>query len=685
MIILTNIKDKAMTVLHRIGPAIMPVVAILPIAGLMLGIGTGMTQETVLNALPFLENSFWTSISSFMIAFGNLIIGNLSVLFAISIAVVMSGNKGIAGLSAFIGYITATLTISTFGNITIDSISENSSKYTSVLGIPTLNTGVLTGVVIGIITFNLYKRYKDVSFPTVIQFFQGEKFIPIISALAGIATGLVFLVIWPPIQNGLDWFSSTIVESQFRFLTVFLYGAIARLVQAFGLHHFIWTIFNFQVGSWVNSAGEVLHGDLPIFFAQMSEGFRPMTAGGFITGTYIAGVFGAPAIAYAFYKEAKKKNRKKVAGLLISVALTSILTGITEPIEFAFLFISPLLWVVWSVYCGLGYAVTDLLNIRVGTSLAGNVLDFFLYGVIPDTTNWWLLIPVGLVFSISIFFVFRFFIRKFDIKTPGREEVVEQEELSYSDGSIAAGVLNYLGGKSNITNVTNCVTRVRATVTDMKNVQVDRFKELGAMATMKVGKNNLQIVFGAESAKIANQINDILEGKEPLSENNSETISETNYDPSASSSNISLRSPATGKYLELSEVPDVVFSEGMMGDGFAIQITDKKITSPINGVITSIFPTNHAICLTDESGLEILLHIGLETVNLNGQGFNIKVEENQTVSIGDVLMEIDIDAILKNDYSLISPIIFLNRKIKTISGFGEDLKVGESEIDITFL
>ena len=198
MIILTNIKDKAMTVLHRIGPAIMPVVAILPIAGLMLGIGTGMTQETVLNALPFLENSFWTSISSFMIAFGNLIIGNLSVLFAISIAVVMSGNKGIAGLSAFIGYITATLTISTFGNITIDSVSENSSKYTSVLGIPTLNTGVLTGVVIGIITFNLYKRYKDVSFPTVIQFFQGEKFIPIISALAGIATGLVFLVIQIP-------------------------------------------------------------------------------------------------------------------------------------------------------------------------------------------------------------------------------------------------------------------------------------------------------------------------------------------------------------------------------------------------------------------------------------------------------------------------------------------------------
>lgn len=648
---------------QKVGPAIMPVIAVLPIAGFLLGIGSALQQTAMISALPFLGNDVVQHFAVLINSIGNLILGNLGLFFAVGIAMNLSGKKGMAAFSAVLAFLTMHKTIEIVLGIDAEVLAS-SNAYATVLGINTLQTGVFGGLVVGIVVYLLYKKFHEVQFPQALSFFQGERFIPIISTLVAIILGLLMILIWPPIQGVFDAFTDWLINTPYRFLAVFMYGFVMRLVQAFGLQHLIYPFFYFQMGSYTTAAGAVVTGESSIFFAQMADGV-PITVGGFMTGSYVNSIM-CCAVALAIYHEAKPARKKYVKGIMLGAAITVAFTGVSEPIEFAYLLISPFLWFVNSVMVGLGYAVTDLLQIRLGTGLAGNIIDYVLYGIIPQANNFLLLIPVGAAFFAAQYFLFRFFIRKFNIKTPGREDeaIEEVDQKAISGSNMAVKMLEYFGGKENIITLENCFTRVRVTLKDRSIVQKDKFKALGAQGVVEPGENGVQVIFGPASEKIVGNMKKVMSGEMVVEEEIELVDVEKNEQLLLQKE--PFVAPLSGNLVTLDKVNDSVFSQKMMGEGFAVEPNEGLVVSPVNGKIITIFPTKHAIGITSDLGKEIIVHMGLDTVELNGEGFNVLVKEGDIVEVGDNLAKMDLDFIKKNAKDTIVPIVITNMQGKSI-------------------
>lgn len=400
-------------VLQKVGKALMLPVAILPAAGILLGVGNALRNPDLIARIPVLGTGAVSIVSSVMEQAGGIVFDNLSLLFAVGVAIGLAGGDGVAGLAAIVGYFVINVTMKVIMNVTPDMVETNFA-YASVQGVPTLQTGVFGGIIIGITAAVLYKRFFKIEMPSYLGFFAGKRFVPIITAVSSLLIGIVMVFIWPPIQSGLNAFSHSLIDSN-RALAAFIFGICERAVIPFGLHHIFYAPFWFEFGEYVSKAGDLVRGDQKIFFAQLKDGVE-LTAGTFMTGKYPFMMFGLPAAALAIYHEARPENKKLVAGLMGSAALTSFLTGITEPLEFSFLFVAPLLFAVHVLFAGLSFLTMHLLGVKIGMTFSGGVIDYLLFGVLQNRTLYWLVIPVGLVLALIYYFGFRFAIRTFNLR-----------------------------------------------------------------------------------------------------------------------------------------------------------------------------------------------------------------------------------------------------------------------------
>lgn len=666
-------RKKLFGQLQRIGKALMLPVAILPAAGLLLAIGTAIQGEALQHYLPFIQNGGVQNVAKLMTAAGSIIFENLPMIFALGVAIGLAGGDGVAAIAAFVGYIIMNKTMGDFLQVTPKNVTDPASGYASILGIPTLQTGVFGGIIIGALAAWCYNKFYNINLPSYLGFFAGKRFVPIMMATTSFILAFPMALIWPTIQSGLNAFSTGLLDSNTG-VAVFLFGFIKRLLIPFGLHHIFHAPFWFEFGSWKNAAGEIIHGDQRIFIEQIREGAH-LTAGKFMQGEFPVMMFGLPAAALAIYHTAKPENKKVVAGLMGSAALTSFLTGITEPLEFSFLFVAPLLFFIHAVLDGLSFLTLYLLDVHLGYTFSGGFIDYVLLGVLPNKTQWWLVIPVGLVYAVIYYFVFRFLIVKLKYKTPGREDK-QSQAVTASATELPYAVLEAMGGKANIKHLDACITRLRVEVNDKSKVDVPGLKDLGASGVLEVG-NNMQAIFGPKSDQIKHEMQQIMNGQvvenpTTMEDDKDETVVVAEDKSATSELSHIVHAPLTGKVTPLSEVPDQVFSEKMMGDGIAIKPSQGEVRAPFNGKIQMIFPTKHAIGLVSDSGLELLIHIGLDTVKLNGEGFTLHVEEGQEVKQGDLLINFDLDYIRNHAKSDITPIIVTQGNITNL-----DFKQGE--------
>ncbi len=665
---------KLFGILQQVGKALMLPVAILPAAGLLLAFGNALQNIQLLERMPLLNTAWLQMVARVMEQSGGIVFTNLPLLFAVGVAVGLSGGDGVAGLAAIIGYLTMNVTMGTIANVTIELVDANPA-YTNMLGVPTLSTGVFGGIIVGVLASYLYKKYYNIKLPSYLGFFAGKRFIPIITAISALLLGIIMTFVWPPIQNGLNLFSHGMIGSN-RTIAVFIFGLIERALIPFGLHHIFYNPFWFEFGEYVNKAGELIRGDQRIFFEQLKDNV-PFTAGAFMTGKFPFMMFGLPAAALAMYHEADAKKKKYVAGIMMSAALTSFLTGITEPIEFTFLFVAPLLFAVHALFAGLSFMTMHLLDVRIGMTFSGGMIDYLLLGVLPNRTAWWLVILIGLMFSVIYYFGFRYAIRRWNIKTPGREDDEEVADFVEVE-DLAIKVLQALGDKENISRLDACITRLRISVKDIKKVNKVSLKSLGASGVLIIG-DNVQAIFGPKSDQLKLQIENAIKGEAPTVVDN--FINDVNCNINNERTDDFVM-PMEGKIIELEDVPDEVFSTKMMGEGFAIEPSNGEVVSPVDGKIAILFSTRHAIGIVAESGLEVIIHCGIDTVNLNGRGFETFVKQGEYVKAGQLILSVNLDEVKNQGKSIITPIIFPNLsedKILSIKA-GTEVKIGEENI-----
>ncbi|WP_223593097.1 N-acetylglucosamine-specific PTS transporter subunit IIBC [Neobacillus bataviensis] len=602
--------------LQRIGKALMLPIAVLPAAGLLLRFG----QPDLLN-IPFIANA------------GNAIFANLALIFAIGVAIGFSkDNNGAAALSGAIGYL-----VLTEGTKAIDK---------------NINMGVLGGILAGIIAGLLYNRYRDIKLPEWLGFFSGRRFVPIITSVAMVILAGLCGFIWPPIQDAINGLGNWIIG--LGAIGSGIFGFLNRLLIPLGLHHVLNSLFWFQFGEYAGKTGDIAR-----FFAGDPN------AGGYMTGFFPVMMFGLPAAGLAMVAAAKPEKRKATLGMFIGVALTSFLTGITEPIEFSFMFIAPLLYGVHAVLTGLSFVITSMLGIRDGFTFSAGAIDYALNFNIAEKPL--LLLVVGLVYAVIYFVIFYSLIKAFNIKTPGREDDVESLESVTPETAVGANkyetmayhFINDIGGRENITAIDNCTTRLRLNIKDMDRVKDSALKTHGAKGIMKLNKTNLQIVVGTEVEFVADAMKRInTTGVNPvLAYETAEPVESDGLSPLSDKDFVM---PIEGEIIPITEVPDQVFSQKMMGDGFGIVPSKGTVVSPVDGEIMNVFPTKHAIGIKSNQGYEILIHIGLDTVNLKGEGFTILVEEGQKVTKGQEILKFDLEFLKKSVPSVVTPVIFTN-------------------------
>ena len=673
--------------LQRIGKALMLPVALLPAAGILLAFGNAMHNEQLVQLAPWLENGFFVMLSGIMESAGQVIFDNLPLLFAIGTALGLAGGDGVAGLAALVGYLIMNATIGKFMGITIDDIfsyaegaktlgqSAKEPAHALILGIPTLQTGVFGGIIMGAVAAWCYNKFYNINMPAFLGFFAGKRFVPIITSVMAIIVGAALAVIWPPVQNGLNGLSEFLLNKNLV-LTTFIFGIIERALIPFGLHHIFYAPFWFEFGNYTNAAGNLVRGDQSIWMAQMKDGV-PFTAGMFTTGKYPFMMFGLPAAAFAIYRQARPERKKVVGGLMLSAALTSFLTGITEPLEFSFLFVAPILYGIHVLLAGTSFLVMHLLHVKIGMTFSGGFIDYTLFGLLNwDRTNALLVIPVGLVYAVVYYFLFTFAIKKFNLKTPGRE-VEETVSKSSETAELPFHVLDAMGGKENIKHLDACITRLRVEVNDKSKVDVAELKALGAAGVLEVG-NNMQAIFGPKSDQIKHDMARIISGEITRPEQTTVTEEVESVNPETQVENVvgnanQIFAPITGEVVDLASVPDQVFSQKLMGDGVAIIPSVGEVVAPFDGVVKMDFPTKHAIGLENENGLEVLIHFGLETVGLKGEGFEMLVKPGDTIHKGQPLLKVDLDYIRAHAESDITPIIFTNLNNQMI----HDVKFGQ--------
>ncbi|HGH0810747.1 TPA: glucose-specific PTS transporter subunit IIBC [Staphylococcus pseudintermedius] len=654
--------------LQRVGKALMLPVAILPAAGILLALGNAMHNEQLVSLAPWLKHEVFVILSTIMESAGQVVFDNLPLLFAVGTALGLAGGDGVAALAALVGYLIMNATIGKVMHISIDQIfsfadgaktlsqANKLPQHALILGIPTLQTGVFGGIIMGALAAWCYNKFYNITLPQFLGFFAGKRFVPIVTSLAAIVTGVVLAFVWPPIQEGLNDLSNFLLNKNLV-LTTFIFGIIERSLIPFGLHHIFYAPFWFEFGSYVNQAGEVVRGDQRIWMAQMKDGVE-FTAGAFTTGKYPFMMFGLPAAAYAIYRQARPERKKIVGGLMLSAALTSFLTGITEPLEFSFLFVAPILYVLHVLLAGTSFLVMHLLDVKIGMTFSGGFIDYILYGLLNwDRTHALYVIPVGIVYAIIYYFLFTFVIKHMNLKTPGREdEVAETRDTSVE--RLPFDVLDAMGGKDNVKHLDACITRLRVEVLDKAKVDVNALKELGAAGVLEVG-NNMQAIFGPKSDQIKHDMALIMKGEitSPSQTTVSEEDEAVHIDGSRS---VTIVAPCDGEVIPLSEVPDQVFSGGMMGDGVGFIPRQSEIVAPFHGKVKALFPTKHAIGIESTDGVELLIHIGIDTVKLNGEGFESFVKVGDEVAEGQLLMKVDLEYLQQHAPSIVTPMIVTN-------------------------
>lgn len=675
-------KDKIFGVLQRVGRSFMLPIAILPVAGLFLGIGGSFTNETMLNAYGLMGimgpgtpiNTFLTVLSNA----GDIVFANLPLLFAMGVAIGMAKKeKEVAALSGAIAFLIMHASIGALININGGTEAMLAGSTASVLGITSLQMGVFGGMLVGLGVAALHNRFYKIELPQVLSFFGGTRFVPIISATTYLFVGILMFYIWPHVQSAIYSVGNLVQSSGYA--GTWVYGFMERALIPFGLHHVFYLPFwQTAVGGTAMVGGQLIEGAQNIFFAQLAD---PSTtqfsveATRFMSGKFPLMIFGLPGAALAMYKCAKPEKRKVAGGLLLSAALTAMLTGITEPIEFTFLFVAPVLYVIHSIFAGAAYMLMHMLNVGVGMTFSGGLIDLTLFGILQGNakTHWINIVWIGLIYFAVYYFLFTFLIKKFNFKTPGRDDEEEvklytradvnakkEGQAESQDNQVSAMILKGLGGEENLSDLDCCATRLRVTVKDASKVSESLLRSSGAAGVIIKG-NGIQVIYGPRVTVIKSNLEDFIASgvKVVLAEDVAVETKEEVKEEKVENVCV-IVAPIEGNAISLEEVGDGVFSEGMLGKGVAIEPTIGRAVSPVDGTVSTVFETKHAVGLTSDNGVEVLIHIGLDTVKLNGKHFSTHVKAGDKVKAGDLLVEFDIEKIKEAGYPIVTPIIITN-------------------------
>lgn len=691
-------KDKIFGVLQRVGRSFMLPIALLPVAGLLLGIGSSFTNATTIETYHLgkfiYEGGVLYTILDIMSKTGSAVFDNLALLFAMGVAIGMAKKeKEVAALSGAIAYIVMNTTISALITAKggVEAMAENST--TSVLGITTLQMGVFGGILVGLGVAALHNKFYKTELPQVLSFFGGTRFVPIVSTVTYLIVGIIMFYLWPIVQLGISKLGVLVLNSGYA--GTWIYGILERALIPFGLHHvFYMPFWQTELGGSMMIDGNMVAGAQNIFFAELaskSTEVFSVSATRFMAGKFPFMIFGLPAAAFAMYKTARPEKKKVVGSLLLSAALTSMITGITEPLEFTFLFVAPLMYAVHCVLAGLSYMLMHILNVGVGMTFSGGLIDMTLFGVLQGNakTHWIWIVVVGLIYAVVYYFVFYFMITKMNLKTPGREsDDVEPKLYRRSDVNeakvakvkstdkrasdvVSAMILKGLGGKDNLSDVDCCATRLRVTVNDASKVMDDMLKASGASGVIHKG-NGVQVIYGPKVSVIKSDLEDFIDSPysdDPDSiigtEKASDKIEEKPQTEGAENTEtngktITLYSHMNGTAVKLEDVEDDVFSQKILGEGAAVEPSEGKLYAPCDGKIDSVFDTKHAVNMVSDDGVEILLHIGIDTVKLGGQYFEAHVSDGQEVKKGDLLISFDMDKIKAAGYKVTTPLIIGN-------------------------
>ncbi len=683
-------KDKIFGILQRVGRSFMLPIALLPVAGLLLGIGGSFTNPTTIETYRLgsviYEGGILYTVLDIMSKTGSAVFDNLALLFAMGVAIGMAKKeKEVAALSGAIAYLVMNTAISVLimAKGGVEAMTENST--TSALGITTLQMGVFGGIIVGLGVAALHNRFYRIELPQVLSFFGGTRFVPIVCTVVYLIVGIVMFYLWPFVQMGISKLGGLVLNS--GYIGTWIYGILERALIPFGLHHvFYMPFWQTELGGSMMVDDNIVTGAQNIFFAELaskSTEVFSVSATRFMSGKFPFMIFGLPAAAFAMYRAARPEKRKAAGGLLLSAALTSMLTGITEPLEFTFIFVAPLMYGVHCVLAGLSYMLMHLFNVGVGMTFSGGVIDLTLFGILQGNhkTNWIWIVIVGLFYAVVYYFVFYFMITKMHLATPGREpddiepklyrrsdvEAARSEKAAGSPGDVTSAlILKGLGGKDNLSDIDCCATRLRITVTDIEKVSDSLLKESGASGVIHKG-NGVQVIYGPRVSVVksnleafmdspqSNDLDGVL-GEAPSAE---KTQPQKKNAPEKAAA-IRMYAHLNGTAVKLEDVGDDVFSQKILGEGIAVEPSEGRLYAPCDGEVDSVFDTKHAVNILSAEGVEVLLHIGIDTVKLGGKYFESHVSDGQKVKKGDLLITFDIEAIKAEGYKVTTPFIIAN-------------------------
>ena len=675
-------KKHLFSLLQRIGQSFMLPIALLPIAGIFLGIGSSLTNTNMLAAYhlkglmgpgtaPYILFSLLNSA-------GSIIFDNLPILFAVGVAIGMARTeKATAALSSIVAFFVMHSTIGSLITYTGRSHSFLTGATTEIVGITSLQMGVFGGIIVGLGVAALHNRFYKIELPRVFSFFGGTHFIPIISAITYVGVGILMFYIWPPIQILINDAGKLVLMSGYG--GTFVYGLLERTLIPFGLHHvFYMPFWQTAVGGRELVNGQLIEGAQNIFFAELANpdtSHFSVAATRFMSGKFPLMMFGLPGAALAMYTCARPENKKAVGSLLLSAAISSAVTGITEPLEFAFLFVAPPLYAIHCAFAGLSYMLMHMLNVGIGMTFSGGFLDFFLFGILQGNTktSWLHVIPVGILYFIVYFIVFRVMILKFNYQTPGHEKD-NAAPVNNADNK-SQQILDGLGGLENISDLSCCATRLRVTLHRPSKLNKEKILATGAAAVVANG-DGVQVVYGPEVTVIHARLQDYIAQIIPASSSttdNSAAVPTTSAEvsnPAVSaeakdSDNLSVAdaitdivyAPCNGTVIPLKEINDGVFSEGYIGEGLAIEPVDGSFYAPFDCTVAMVFDTHHAIALHTVNGTELILHVGLDTVKLNGQHLEVFVQEGQKIQKGDLILRADLEGIQSAGCRTVTPVV----------------------------
>ncbi|WP_431689558.1 maltose/glucose-specific PTS transporter subunit IIC [Peptostreptococcus anaerobius] len=707
-------ESKIFGILQRIGRSFMLPIAILPVAGLFLGIGGSFTNPTTIEAYNLTAvlgpGTFANSLLTVMSQAGEVVFANLPILFAMGVAIGMAkAEKAVAALAGALSFFIMHTAIAAMITVNGGADKMLAGSVAMTVGIQSLQMGVFGGIIVGLGVAYLHNKFYKIQLPQALSFFSGTRFVPIITAIVYLVVGILMFYVWPTVQLGINQVGQLVRVS--GYFGTWIYGFMERILIPFGLHHVFYLPFwQTSVGGTLEVGGKMVEGAQNIFFAQLADPTVQkfsVDATRFMAGKFPLMIFGLPGAALAMYRTAKPEKRKLVGGLLFSAALTSMLTGITEPIEFTFLFVAPFLYLIHCIFAGLAYMLMHIMKVAVGMTFSGGLIDMTLFGILQgqSKTNWIGIVIAGIGYFVVYYFLFSFLIKKFNLKTPGREDDANAEVKLYtkadvnakkgkasskganaSDDELSIAIVHGLGGKSNIESVDNCITRLRCVVVDSKKVKDDVLKATGAAGVIKSG-SGVQVIYGPKVSIIKSNLEEYLENS---------TVEDAYVDGMATKveeepkkildldSSLEVLAPVNGTIHDLSKVNDEVFSQKLMGEGFAAQTEDGDIYSPVSGEVGMIFPTKHAIIVATDDGLEVLIHMGIDTVKLEGEGFELFCSVGDKVKAGDKLAHMDLEFIKSKGYETITPVIFTNLEAgKTIEvSEGKSVKAEAGRVGI---